>query len=85
MYLSVYAAEQADAPWPLQLAWLLLLFVPWTVALRDTIKRSEAEFRAVGSSKTMWLLLLISLSLFAAPVYLITVRPRLKRMASSPG
>lgn len=85
MYLHVYAAEQADARWLFQLAWLLLLFVPWIVALRDTIKHSEAEFRAVGSSKTMWLVLLISFSLFAAPAYLISVRPRFNRMASSPG
>lgn len=82
--MYAYAVEQAErAPWPFQLAWILLVFGTWAVALRDTIKHSEQEFRAVGSSKSKWVALLLLFGPFAAVPYLVTLRRRLRGHASS--
>jgi hypothetical protein len=65
------------APWPFQVAWLLLFVVPWVLALRHAAKHTEAEFTAVGASKTGWLLGLAFATIFAAVPYLFTVKRRL--------
>lgn len=44
----------------------------------DAASRPSATFRAAGSNKTLWVVLLIWLNLFAAVVYLSSVRPRLE-------
>ena len=81
--MHVYAVEQAQrAPWPFQWAWVLLLLVPWVIALRDAIRHSEADFRAVGSSKTQWMALLLTVGSFVAVPYLFTVHRRFKRLTS---
>lgn len=75
MHLAQQTAEAAA--WPFQLLYFLLFFGPWVVALVHAIKHSEAEFRQVGSSKTLWIVLLVVAGLFAAVPYLFTVRRRL--------
>lgn len=74
---------QDAAPWPFQVAWLLLFFGPWIYALVHAIKRSEEQFRAVASSKTLWIILLVVATTFAAVPYIFTVRRRLNRLPAT--
>ncbi len=46
-------------------------------AIVDVARRSDREFKAVGSEKTMWLVLVLLAGIPAAIAYLAAVRPRL--------
>lgn len=82
--MVVLAQQGPDpAPWPFQVAWAALIFGSWIWALVHAIKHSEAEFKQVRSSKTLWIILLIMATVFAAVPYLLTVRRRLNRLAVS--
>jgi len=47
-------------------------------AIVDVARRSDRDFKAVGSEKTMWLVLALLMGLPAAIAYLVAVRPRLE-------
>lgn len=47
-------------------------------AIVDVARRSDREFKAVGSEKTTWLLLVLLAGIPAAIAYLAAVRPRLE-------
>jgi Protein of unknown function (DUF2510)/Phospholipase_D-nuclease N-terminal len=47
-------------------------------AVVDVARRSDREFKAVGSEKTMWLVLVLLAGIPAAIAYLAAVRPRLE-------
>ncbi len=47
-------------------------------AIVDVARRSDREFKAVGSEKTMWLILVLLAGIPAAIAYLAAVRPRLE-------
>jgi hypothetical protein len=69
----------------------LLLFIFWGVpilAIVDAASRTPGSFRAAGSSKGFWIGMLLIFMIFFAPVgiilafvYLLSVRPRIKRHA----
>ncbi len=46
-------------------------------AIVDVARRSDREFKAVGSEKTMWLLLVLLAGIPAAIAYIAAVSPRL--------
>lgn len=46
-------------------------------AIVDVASRSDREFKAIGSERTTWLLLVLFVTLPAAIAYLVGVRPRL--------
>ena len=61
----------------LGLVFVFVAFLP-VFCLIDAISRPSTAFRAVGSSKALWVVLLIWLNLFASIVYLASVRPKLE-------
>lgn len=46
-------------------------------AIIDVASRSDREFKAIGSERTTWLLLVLFVTVPAAIAYLVGVRPRL--------
>lgn len=46
-------------------------------AIVDVASRSDREFKAIGSERTTWLLLVLFVTVPAAIAYLVGVRPRL--------
>lgn len=81
----MHLTQQTDdvAAWPFQLLYALLIFGPWIYALVHVVRHDEAEFRQVGSSKTLWIVLLILATIFAAVPYLLTVHRRLNRLRAA--
>ena len=59
------------------LVFLFVVFLP-LFCLIDVVARPSSTFREVGSSKALWVVLLIWLTLLAAVIYLASVRPRLE-------
>jgi len=67
------------------LVWLFLMltgvvgFVLMIVAIIDAARRPDWQFDAIGSSKLMWILLLVLINAFAIPslIYLISIRKKL--------
>lgn len=49
----------------------------WIWGLVDSIQRPDWAYQQTGSSKTMWLVLIIVLGFIPAMIYLFSVRPRL--------
>lgn len=60
----------------LALSFLLLIGVS-IYAIVDVASRSDREFKAIGSERTTWLLLVLFVTVPAAIAYLVGVRPRL--------
>jgi Na+-driven multidrug efflux pump len=70
---------------------LLIMVILWGVpiwAVVDAASHTSGSFRAAGSSKALWITLLIVFMFFFAPVgiilafvYLVSVRPRVRRYA----
>jgi len=56
---------------------LILALLP-AACLIAVVRTPFATFRAAGSNKILWVILLIWLNLFAGVVYLAAVRPRLE-------
>lgn len=78
------AQQTSDAAaWPFQVVYMLLFFGPWLYALVHAIKHGESEFKQVDSSKTLWIVLLIMTTIFAAVPYLFTVHRRLNRLRAA--
>ena len=57
-------------------------FPVWAVV--DAVRASDQQWEAIGQSRTVWLILLVVLTVAAAPfgfvlsvVYLLTIRPKL--------
>ena len=57
-------------------ALLILLLTP-IFCFIDVVRTPSTTFRAVGSSKILWIVLLIWFTIFAGIVYLAAVRPKL--------
>lgn len=70
---------------------LLFLVIFWGLpiwAVVDAASQTSSSFRAAGSSKSFWITLIIVFMFFFAPigiilalVYLLSVRPRVRRYA----
>ncbi len=56
---------------------VVVAFLPLYCIL-DAATTPSTTFRDAGSSKALWIVLLIWLNLFAAVIYLASIRPRLK-------
>jgi hypothetical protein len=64
----------------------LVAFVPVLLPLYcilDAATTPSKTFRDAGSSKALWIVLLIWLNLFAVVIYLASIRPRLRRAQRS--
>jgi ribose/xylose/arabinose/galactoside ABC-type transport system permease subunit len=70
---------------------LLMLFIFWGIpiwAIVDAATQTPTAFKAAGSSKTLWISLIVIFMIFFAPiaiilalVYLLSVRPRVRKYA----
>jgi hypothetical protein len=70
---------------------VIVVFTLWGVpiwAIVDAASRTPASFTAAGSSKTLWITLMLVFMFFFAPlsiilafVYLVSVRPKVRRYA----
>ena len=67
----------------LGLVFVVVAFLPLYCIL-DAASTPSTTFRDAGSSKALWIVLLIWLNLFASVIYLASVRPKLKAQASFP-
>lgn len=56
-----------------------LTFGLFIFALVDAIRRPASAWRAAGSSKPLWIFLILILQFFGALAYLAGVRPRLRQ------
>jgi hypothetical protein len=72
------------------IAILLASFVAVIWALIDSVSRSDEEFAAVGSSRILWIVLIVfgtllggMVGLASAIVYLAAIRPKLQQRGGS--
>lgn len=62
------------------LIWLVAIAV-WVYGLVDAARRPDSEYQAVGSSKVLWIVLIVVLGVIGSLIYLLAIRPKMTRSA----
>lgn len=58
------------------------LFALWIWGIVDAARRTEADFVAAGSSKTLWIVLNVLFAPLTTIIYAAAVRPKLPKRSS---
>lgn len=66
------------------LVWIVLFGV-WLWGLIDAARRPDQAFQAAGSSKVLWIVLIVLLGTLGSLIYLLAIRPKFARTSPQSG
>jgi len=62
---------------------VIILFVPWIIALVDALRVDDRVWDAAHQSKIVWVLVIVFLGLLGAILYFAIAKPALNRVPAS--